>query len=46
MHVIQNTQNQKSKIKKGIGGDVTEIHLVLSSNEKTQKTLYIYTHSC
>ena len=44
MHVIQNTQNQKSKIKEGGRGDVTEMHAVLSSNEKTQikDTLHVY----
>ena len=40
MYVIQNTLNQKSKIK-----GVTEMNAVLSSNEKTQKAFYIYIHS-
>ena len=42
-----NTKHTISKIKDqgGREGDVTEMHAVLSSNRKTQKTLYMYTNS-
>ena len=40
MHIIQNTLNQ-IKDQGGWEGGVTETHTVLSSNEKTHKTLYM-----